>query len=158
MPELIPSRPRTRRRVLLLLGLLAAVGCEQQPFAGDALELDFRIEGQVTTPPQFSATGNAGAVEVRGQYGAHRCYAREVKRATLDGTTITLRVEFSGRRAGSCPGVLDVFPYGATIRGLAPGTYQLRVEHYGTEDVYLENGVMVDVPDGVRLDTQVTVN
>ena len=122
---------KLRRVPFLLLPLLA--GAPMRPADGSPapqLTVDLRSRQLQPAPdePWTKAAGGEGRVEVEGAVTTPTpCYtlAGEARR---DGQTVTLTLQ-AERKEGGCIQVIAAFGYEATVRGLPPGRYTLRVLH-----------------------------
>jgi hypothetical protein len=133
LAEWHPSPERyLMRRFALFAAVLALSACSSATDASSTLPLDYRDASpqQVT---YFSAEGRDGAIVVRDSYVTGVCHRSETETATRSGSVVTLRIAHppeipSGQ---ACLGLAKDGAYEATIRGLEPGTYRVRVEYEG---------------------------
>jgi hypothetical protein len=120
-----------RPALLLVLGLAACPVSPDQPGNGGDARLEFAA--QVVRPgnpvqPGVSAEGGAGSVVVRGQLDAPDPCQKVSGKLESSGSELTLRVEVTSS-PGACIAVIGNFTYAATVSGLTPGAYRLRVVH-----------------------------
>lgn len=127
------------RKWFALAAVAALAACASATDAG--LAVDYTVVEPAPSWPQVpEADTGLGTIELRGTFHHGACYTGQTERAHLRGGTIT----FSIRQQGTdvpCIGVMLSQPYQATLRGLDPGTYRLRVEHH--DQTVLETDVTV---------------
>ena len=120
---------RSTVRVLAgALPLLAFAACAQ-PTDVDRRPVEFRLAPRLANTPPFSAASTApGTMTVDGviEYGG--CQMPKPV-AVVRGDLLLLQVWLVTTSRGGCPDILYNVMYQATIGGLEPGTYHLRVEH-----------------------------
>ena len=77
---------------------------------------------------RVTAEGAAGTIQVRGALSTpNPCYALTGS-VSRSGSTVTMTVT-ARSTGGMCVQSIGAFAYDATVRGLAPGSYTLRVVH-----------------------------
>jgi hypothetical protein len=148
----------TLRSLAVPLALAALAACSSAT-GDDGLPVAFTpIALHLAGSPAFTAGSSAaGTVTVYGTVGLGGCDVPQAS-ARLEGTLLVVRVamkEPSGNVA--CPDILQVIGYRAEVTALAPGTYHLRLEHANTIDVTDPGQPGTPLGDGVRLETNVTV-
>lgn len=118
-----------RRATAVLVSAVMLAGCESPaaPPASPGVTLAFGINRLQNEAP-FLASGSDGEAVVKG-YFVTPCSPYEA-RAELDGSGRVLVLNVIGNNQGDCPmDVVTPYGYQATVSGLKPGTYQLRVRH-----------------------------
>jgi hypothetical protein len=141
-----------RARLIVLVPLLLVAGCSVELFTGARPgELDFSWEpagwGHWLPEPELEVTEGRGRIAVSARLSAADPCQRLTGELDRRASRLTLRVTI--RRVGQgCVAAIGTFAYDATIRGLAPGEYTLRVVHD-----YPNTGW----PSGTVLERQVTV-
>ena len=117
---------------LLFLGLLA--GCGFSPTAPDdrlPVELQFGVFRVAALAP-FFAQGADGSVLIGGTFQTPCSPYEATAQATLEGSTVVLRV--IGRNENDCPqDVVASVLYDAVVRDLSPGDYRVRIVHEWTD-------------------------
>jgi hypothetical protein len=124
-------------RSVLVLALLLT-GCAQPVDPGDDelppsnLAVEFQSLAVHTT--QFAVEAGAGSVTVQDRTITGTCHEHENRGAYREGSTVTLWIAHTGWKAGrnvACPDIGVGGAYRATIHGLEPGGYLLRVQYIG---------------------------
>ncbi len=106
-------------------------------------------------PPQFTAMSNAaGSVVVEGFFGIGGCDQPQAT-AHLEGSLLVMELELKDDVLTGCNDLAVLLGYAARVRDVPPGTYHLRVHHVNTLEGSHDPSVLR--PDGVRLETDVTV-
>lgn len=127
----------TRTPLVLLLALAACTvngDPASGPGAGDPrVELTARkVEpGQPGAPQEdagLRAEGGAGRIVVHGILQTPDPCRQVTGTVEAAGGDVTLRVD-AARQGEACIQVISAFAYDATVMGIAPGTYRLRVVH-----------------------------
>lgn len=119
---------RTR---ILLTSVLVLGACSRATEPDGALPLDFRSVSYDQVQA-FSAEGQTGSIVVRDRFITGVCHDRETQEAQLHDSTVTLRIAHPRASGpGACIALGKPGAYLATVGGLAPGRYRLRVEYVG---------------------------
>jgi len=117
--------------IVLSGAMLAAVACSESTSSTitvrPALSLIFQSGNSAASPPQISAVGGIGRVQVTGGYEGPAC-APPRGTAQLDGDVVRLDVEAVVSHP-PCDGARVVYNYNATLLGLEPRGYTLEVYH-----------------------------
>ncbi|MBV9774481.1 MAG: hypothetical protein JO040_11055 [Gemmatimonadetes bacterium] len=117
----------TRTTLALLLGLSAPAGAtallKPLDFSYRPLSQGQMVEARAT------AEGGTGRIAVHGQMGTPNPCQTLTATRTRSGTTVVLRVVSRPKPDVMCVATLGGYVYDATLNGLRPGTYRLRVTH-----------------------------
>lgn len=124
-------------RAVFALALLLT-GCSQMlnPEDDELPPSNLAVEFESLTPhtTQFAVEVGAGSLTVQDRTITGVCHKHENRGAYREGTTVTLWIAHTGWNAGRntvCPDIGAPGAYRATIRGLEPGDYLLRVQYIG---------------------------
>ncbi|HEX6745835.1 MAG TPA: hypothetical protein VF092_00870 [Longimicrobium sp.] len=136
------------------LALLAACG---DSTGSTALAVDLGLRAiDPFEPPAFTATSNAaGTIVIEGFFGIGGC---DEPRATAhrQGDRVVFELELRDNVRTGCNDLAVLLGYAALVRDVPPGTYHLRVHHVNTLEGSHDPSILR--PDGVRLETDVTVH
>jgi hypothetical protein len=125
------------RRMTPLAALLAAGACtgvfapERPPLPPSTLPLTFAAAPWETT---FAVEAHQGAIVVRDRTITGVCHRYEDRGAYRDGEVVTLWIAHTGSGRDPCISVGRLDGYMATVSGLSPGSYRLRVQYIGDID------------------------
>lgn len=117
--------------------VLALSGCAQllEPDEDTLLPSNLAVElASVSYLTGFAVEGMTGSILVQDRTITGICHKRENHGAYLEGSVVTLWFAHTGNKTDVCPAVGVIGGYRATIQGLAPGTYLLRVQYIGHID------------------------
>jgi hypothetical protein len=76
-----------------------------------------------------AVTGGTSTVAVTSTRYGSLCAVAVTGHADVAAGVVTLRIAYAERAAASCPSEIRALTYRATVSGLAPGAYEVRVVH-----------------------------
>jgi hypothetical protein len=130
------------KRILVALAVLAVSACANLEVAGPVdteRALEFSVSGSQhgrwMETPVIEVEGRTGSIALNAWLSTPdpcRTLSAQLKGS---GSDVIIEVTIRPRDNGGCYQVIGTFEYNAVVRGLAPGSYRLRVVH-----TYLETG------------------
>jgi hypothetical protein len=116
----------------LLLILLPACSAFQSAMEEDLPPSNLPVTfAEAPYETSFAVEGGAGVIVVQDRAITGICHRHENRGAYREDGVVTLWIAHTGNEGEVCPLVGRMVPYRATISGLEPGTYRLRVEYIG---------------------------
>jgi hypothetical protein len=113
-----------------MMAALLATGCGA--FLGQRVSLEEFEYGELTHGTEVGTSidmqGFSSEIIFVGQFNTPDPCFRINARVEHSGSTVTLRLTADRTRTG-CENILGAFRYAGAIRGLSPGTYQVKIVH-----------------------------
>jgi hypothetical protein len=123
-------------RLLILLPLVFVTACSAFRVSEDDLP-PANLAVSITEAPaetEFAVEGGEGSVIVEDRAVSGVCHRDANHGAYLEDGVVTLWLSATGREGRVCPQMQVESPFRATITGIDPGTYRVRLLYIGSID------------------------